>query len=155
MQLTSESSFTLGKIDVTKFRNKTETEATLRWTSVPTKTNRYAWTAEMKNIFYNDKSVDDGFRNTAVFDSFYGGVHLPLSEWTPTIESIKRDLNSQRKNYLECDMNVTYNCTWRGKCSTYKADWKKFSFNFIDDRAYEVSPDAYLQEIARDGTTYC
>ena len=77
---------------MTKFRNKTETEATLRWTSVPVKTNRYAWLAEMKNIFYNDKSIDDGFRNMAVFDSFYGGLHLPISEWTPTFEAINRDL---------------------------------------------------------------
>ena len=52
-------------------------------------------------------------------------------------------------------MNVTYNCTWRGRCSTYRNDWKKFAFNFLDDRAYEVSPDAYLQEIVRGGTTYC
>lgn len=109
----------------------------------------------MRNVFYNKKSFDDGFRNLAVFDSFYGGVHLPLTEWTPLIETIQRELTAQRKNYLECDMTTNYNCSWRSKCSTYKSDWKNLAFNFIDNRAYEVSPDAYLQEITRDGTTYC
>jgi hypothetical protein len=98
----------------------------------------------MKNIFYNGSSIDDGFKNMAVFDSFYGGVHLPLSEWKPTFEAIQRKFAAERKGYLECDMNTNYNCSWRGRCDAYRRDWRPFDFNFVDDRAYEVMPSAYL-----------
>jgi len=81
------STFELGKISTDKFRFRGEQESELGWVSVKTNTTRFSWRSEMKNIFYNrtsfndtkfeDKSIDDGFQNMAVFDSFYGGIHLP------------------------------------------------------------------------------
>lgn len=46
----------------------------------------------MHNVYYNrtefagiidddGKSVDDGYKNLAVFDSFYPGINLPTIEW--------------------------------------------------------------------------
>lgn len=46
----------------------------------------------MNNVYYNrsefanltikdGQAVDDGKKNWAVFDSFYGGIHLPVIEW--------------------------------------------------------------------------
>lgn len=66
-----------GKIDPGKLRNKTETINDLYWLSVPTNTVQFAWRREMRNVFYNGVSFDDGNINDAVFDSFYGGIYLP------------------------------------------------------------------------------
>ena len=46
----------------------------------------------MENVYYNrsefagiiiddGSKVDDGFKNLAVFDSFYPGINLPVIEW--------------------------------------------------------------------------
>jgi hypothetical protein len=72
-----DSTITFGGYDANKFRNKTEKYSDLVWLDVPPKTSRFAWTREVKNIFYNGKSFDDGFYNTGTFDSFFGGIHLP------------------------------------------------------------------------------
>jgi hypothetical protein len=72
-----ESSLTLGKYDITKFRNKAEKETDLLWFPVDPTSNSFAWRREVKNILYNEKSFDDGYKNGGVFDSFYGGIHLP------------------------------------------------------------------------------
>jgi len=68
-QDTSKESFmTLGGYDVTRFRNKTDTN--LIWFTIPTNTHRFAWTREVKNIYYGEQSFDDGYFNTGTFDSF-------------------------------------------------------------------------------------
>jgi hypothetical protein len=40
--------------------------------------------SEFANITIDDDgtTVDDGFKNLAVFDSFYPGINLPVIEWT-------------------------------------------------------------------------
>ena len=63
-----ESFIIFGGYDPTRFRNKTDVN--LQWFSVPVKSNRFAWTREVKNVFYNGKSFDDGYVNTGTFDSF-------------------------------------------------------------------------------------
>ncbi len=137
------SSMQLGKIDENKFRNKTEKIETLKWFYVSASTTRFAWRHEVRNILYNQKSFDDGFKNDGTFDSFYGGIHLPQVEWTKTFTEIQANLTAAGKNYLSCDMgNMT--CYFNGACSHMKSDWNDFEFNFIDDRAYAVSADSYL-----------
>jgi hypothetical protein len=89
---TLQSTLTLGYIDETKFRNKSETFTTLKWFNVDRNSTRFAWRKEMRNVFYDGKSFDDGKVNDAVFDSFYGGLHLPLTEWTPLMQSIMDNL---------------------------------------------------------------
>ncbi len=81
-----ESFIIFGGYDATKFRNKSDT--TLQWFSVPIRNNRFAWTREVKNIFFGGKSFDDGYVNTGTFDSFEGGLHLPQAEWTKTFTEI-------------------------------------------------------------------
>lgn len=89
-----QSSLTIGKFDTTKFRNKTEREQDLVWFQVPRNTTRFAWRREMKNVFYNRESFDDGYVNMATFDSFFGGIFLPLTEWRPLFETIQRNLTA-------------------------------------------------------------
>jgi hypothetical protein len=105
-----DSTLTLGYINETKFRNTSETFANLKWFNVNRNTTRFAWRKEMRNVFYDQDSFDDGKVNDAVFDSFFGGLYLPLSEWTPLMQSIMENLQSQGKDYLECDFKTTYKC---------------------------------------------
>lgn len=116
------SSLTIGKIDETKFRNKAETEATLKWFDVPKSSTRFAWKREMRNVYYNAKSFDDGEINDAVFDSFYGGILLPITEWEPLFKEIEANLTSAGKKYLICDW-TKYQCTFQGTCESKYADW--------------------------------
>lgn len=75
-QDTSKDSFiTFGGYDTSRFRNKSDVN--LNWFTVPINTHRFAWTREVKNIYYGEKSFDDGYYNTGTFDSFEGGLHLP------------------------------------------------------------------------------
>lgn len=57
------STITFGRIDTIRFRNKTETEATLKWFLIPSNNQRYAWRHEMKDVFYDRKSFDDDYVN--------------------------------------------------------------------------------------------
>lgn len=77
---TQASTITIGKVDVTKFRNASEKYEDLKWFYVVTNETsnfRFAWSHEIKNIFYDEKSFDDGYKNFGTFDSFYGGIHIP------------------------------------------------------------------------------
>jgi hypothetical protein len=139
-----DSTLTLGYIEESKFRNTSETRKTLKWFNVDRNSTRFAWKKEMRNVFYDKKSFDDGKVNDAVFDSFYGGIHLPLTEWVPLMQSIMQNLEKQDKDYLECDFKTTYKCQYHTKCSFHKDDFKNLAFNFIDTRGYEVVPDDYL-----------
>ena len=86
-QDTSKDSFIIfGGYDVTRFRNKTDQN--LIWFTVPTNTERFAWTREVKNIYYDSQSYDDGYVNTGTFDSFQGGLHLPVVEWNKIFTAI-------------------------------------------------------------------
>lgn len=147
-----QSSLTIGKIDTSKFRNKGETELTLKWFEVPKTSTRFAWRREMRNVFYNGASFDDGEINDAVFDSFYGGLLLPLTEWKPLFDQIQANLTKQGKKYLICD-DKKYSCHYQGECKYHSDDWESFHFNFIDDRAYSVTPSSYLID-ANDDAGY-
>lgn len=138
-----ESTLTFGGYDVAKFRNKTEKPEDLKWFDVPPKTSRFAWTREVKNIFYNGKSFDDGYYNTGTFDSFFGGIHLPQAEWTKTFAELQANMSTAGKSYLNCD-DATMSCTFTGDCASKLGDFSNFDFNFIDDRGYSVTPRNYL-----------
>ena len=140
---THQSTMTMGGFDETKFRNKSEKYSDLKWFDVPPKTSRFAWTREVKNIFYNDKSFDDGYYNTGTFDSFFGGIHLPVAEWTNAFTEIQANLTAAGNSYLNCDM-TEMKCSFSGDCSAKYGDFAHFEFNFVDDRAYTVQPKSYL-----------
>lgn len=136
-----QSTLTFGKIEQNKFRNTSEAVEQLKWFEIPRDNQRFAWRKEMKNVFYNNQSFDDGYVNFAVFDSFFGGIHLPNSEWKPLFESILRNLTSNGKDYLKCDLETRHYCYYQGRCATHKDDFRSFHFNWVDDRGYEVAPD--------------
>jgi Eukaryotic aspartyl protease len=144
------STLELGKISYDKFRYKGEDENHLGWVTVPTNTTRFSWRTEMKNIFYNrtsfndtkfeEKSIDDGFQNNATFDSFYGGIHLPIDEWVPLFQM--ETLNLKGKGVeLKCS-RTTYSCYFDGLCKPEL--FANFGFNFVDNRAYILQPKDYL-----------
>jgi hypothetical protein len=70
---------------------RNESIENLGWVPVDNKTTEFSWRAMMNNVYYNrsefagipfdDVYIDDGKKNWAVFDSFYGGIHLPVTEW--------------------------------------------------------------------------
>ena len=144
------STFELGKISTDKFRYKNEQESDLGWISVKTNTTRFSWRSEMKNIFYNrtsfndtkfeDKSIDDGFQNMAVFDSFYGGIHLPQTEWKPLMSMEKAALKAKGIDLI-CNQK-SFSCYYEGQCQPDK--FSSFGFNFVGDRAYILQPKDYL-----------
>ncbi len=109
----------------------------------------------MRNVFYDLQSFDDGFRNEAIFDSFFGGVHLPVNEWTDLFTRIQKNLTDMQKTYLECDFTTTYTCLWRSECKFYKEDWKSFHLNFVEDRGYEIKPAQYLVDTQIDSKNVC
>ena len=112
---TQQSSLTLGSIDTTLFRNKSEKYEDLKWFTVPSNTGNFSWRHEVKNVFYAGKSFDDGFVNTGIFDSFYGGIYLPRAEWQNTFKEIQANMTRDGKNFLQCDMtNMT--CFYQGEC---------------------------------------
>ncbi len=147
---TETSTFELGKLSTDKFRYKGEQEKDLGWVSVKTNTTRFSWRSEMKNIFYNrtsfndtkfeDKSIDDGFQNMAVFDSFYGGIHLPVTEWKPLMKMETQALTAKGID-LKCNQK-TYSCYYEGICQPDK--FSSFGFNFVGERAYILQPKDYL-----------
>lgn len=151
-----QSTLTIGKFDTSKFRNTSEKEADLVWFNVPRNTTRFAWRREMKNSFYNQVSFDDGFVNDATFDSFFDGIHLPMTEWRPLMEAIQRNLTAAGKRYLSCDFETNYTCYYQGTCGMRASDWSSFHFNFVDNRAYEITPSSYLVDFKdADGFNIC
>jgi hypothetical protein len=142
-----DSFIIFGGYDATRFRNKTDLN--LIWFNVPINNNRFAWTREVKNVFYGEKSFDDGFVNTGTFDSFEGGLHLPQAEWTKTFTEIITNLTAAGKNYLQCDLTAM-KCNFTGICSANIADWKNFDLNFEGDRSYIVTPQNYLLDVTDD-----
>jgi hypothetical protein len=62
---------------------------------------------EVKNLIYNNKSVDDGAANYAFFDSFYGGIHLPYSEFNNLADMLMKSMS-----FLQCDMNENEKKCW-------------------------------------------
>lgn len=92
MKKTGQSTIQIGKYDKGRFRYIEEQIKDLAWVKV-NNTDDLKWRALMSNVYYNrsefagiyidDKTVvDDGFKNIAVFDSFYPGIQLPVLEWT-------------------------------------------------------------------------
>ena len=144
------STFELGKLSASKFRYRAEKESELGWIKVNTSTTRFSWRTEMKNIFYNrssfndtkfeDKSIDDGFQNMAVFDSFYGGVHIPVTEWKPLFLMETNALLGKGVDLI-CNFK-TYSCYHEGKCQPDL--FSSFGFNFVGERAYILKPRDYL-----------
>lgn len=140
------STFELGKYSTGKFRFKTEKDSELGWISVKTNTTSFSWRTEMKNIFYNrssfndtkfeDKSIDDGFQNMAVFDSFYGGIHMPVSEWKPLFQMETNSLSAKGIDLI-CNYK-SYSCYYEGQCKPEL--FSSFGFNFVGDRAYILKP---------------
>jgi hypothetical protein len=118
------STFELGKFSTSKFRNKGEKESELGWIKINTNTTQYSWRTEMRNIFYNrssfsdikfeQKSIDDGFKNMAVFDSFFGGVHIPVTEWKP-LYKLETETLLAKGIELICNYK-TYSCYYEGRC---------------------------------------
>jgi hypothetical protein len=153
-QDTSKDSFIVfGGYDTTRFRNKSDSQ--LQWFSVPTNTNRFAWTREVKNIYYGQKSFDDGFFNTGTFDSFQGGLHLPVAEWNKIFGEIQVNLTMAGKSYLQCNAS-TMMCQFAGTCSANIADWKPLDLNFERDRSYIVTPENYLIDFTdKSGKNWC
>jgi len=125
----------------------------LGWLDVDLNTERFSWRREMRNIFYNrssfdntkfeDKSIDDGFKNLAVFDSFTGGVHLPVTEWNPLMRMLAKDHKEKFNVNLKCDNTTKFRCWHEGNCKNEM--WATFGFNFIGDRAYVLKPEDYLE----------
>lgn len=156
------STLELGKISHDKFRYKAEDESQLGWVKVATNTTRFAWRSEMKNIFYNrtsfadtkfeDKSIDDGFQNNATFDSFYGGIHIPIDEWVPLFQMETQILKSKGID-LKCSKS-SYQCFYDGLCKPEL--FSSFGFNFVDDRAYLLKPADYLIQTGnKNGQDIC
>ncbi len=96
-------------------------------------------------MFYAGKSFDDGFVNTAIFDSFYGGIYLPRPEWLNTFKEVQANMTRDGKNFLQCN-NTDMSCFYQGECKYQATEFYDIAFNFIDDRAYQVSPKSYLQD---------
>ena len=99
-------------MDHSRFRNKLEEISNLAWVKV-NDTNQLKWKAEMKNVYYNrdefrgiiiddGNTVDDGFTNLAVFDSFYPGINLPVIEWKRLYEQEQKILAGKGIN-LKCN----------------------------------------------------
>ena len=153
-QDTSKDSFIIfGGYDVTRFRNKTDQN--LIWFTVPTNTERFAWTREVKNIYYDSQSYDDGYVNTGTFDSFQGGLHLPVVEWNKIFTAIQANLTAAGKTYLQCN-TTSMQCMYAGVCSANSADWKPLDLNFEGDRSYVVTPDNYLIDYTDNaGKNWC
>ena len=68
------STITFGGFNKSEFGNQSRP---LDWFSAINNT----WEVEINNFFYGSDSFDDGERNYASLDSFYGGVYLPLEEF--------------------------------------------------------------------------
>jgi Eukaryotic aspartyl protease len=150
---TIQSTIMFGGYDESKYRNKTD--KSLQWFNVPVNTNRFAWTREVKNVFYNGVSYDDGYVNTGTFDSFYGGLHLPQAEWKKTFSQIQANLTAAGLNYLQCD-NTLMQCSFNGRCSDNQKDWHNFDFNFEGDRSYIVTPQNYMLDYTdKSGRNLC
>ena len=114
----SASTIVLGDFDVTRFRNKSESIAQLKWFSIATNNQVFAWRHEMRNVLYNMVSFDDGYFNEAVFDSFYSGIHLPVSEWVPLFQQIQKNISqTEGSSNLVCDFTTIYNCSYIGQCA--------------------------------------
>lgn len=150
---TKDSFIVIGGYDVTRFRNKTDRD--LKWFTIPTNTKRFAWTREVRNIFYNGKSFDDGYFNTGTFDSFQGGLHLPVAEWVKIFGEIRTNLTAAGQTYLQCD-DTAMTCMFAGTCSGHSSDWKPLDLNFDGDRSYIVTPENYLIDFTdKSGKNWC
>jgi hypothetical protein len=123
----------------------------LAWVSV-NDTNQLKWKAKMENVYYNrsefagiiiddGSKVDDGFKNLAVFDSFYPGINLPVIEWQRLYQREQKLLAEKGIN-LKCNFQSSYTCFFEGKCQPQH--FATFAFNFVSDRAYIVQPKDYL-----------
>lgn len=153
-QDTSKDSFiTFGGYDTSRFRNKSDVN--LNWFTVPINTHRFAWTREVKNIYYGEKSFDDGYYNTGTFDSFEGGLHLPQVEWNKIFTEIQANLTAADKTYLQCNQ-TSMQCMFAGQCSAHIADWKSLDLNFEKERSYIVTPQNYLIDFTdKSGKNWC
>ena len=80
----------------------------------------------MENVYYNrsefagiiiddvsKKSVDDGLKNIAVFDSFYPGINLPVIEWQRLYQREQQLLAAKGIN-LKCNFQSSYTCFYEG-----------------------------------------
>lgn len=77
-------------------------------------------------------------QNVGIFDSFWPGIHLPKTEWSYILANLTSNMT-----YLTCDTQAM-KCHFIGECKFRITDFYQFAFNFIDDRAYQVSPIQYL-----------
>jgi|LauGreDrversion4_2_1035121.scaffolds.fasta_scaffold173495_1 hypothetical protein len=151
MKRTGQSTIQIGKLDHGRFRNKDEAVKDLAWVKVNS-TDDLKWRALMNNVYYNrsefagikidDKTVvDDGFKNIAVFDSFYPGINLPVLEWKRLYEMEQKEL-AKKNITLKCNFQSTYTCFYEGECKP--EHFATFAFNFVKDRAYIIKPRDYL-----------
>jgi hypothetical protein len=138
-------------MDHGRFRNKLEEIKDLAWVNL-NDTNQQKWKALMHNVYYNrsefagivvddGNTVDDGFKNLAVFDSFYPGINLPVIEWKRLYEQEVKLLAAKGIN-LKCNFQSSYTCFYEGPCQPQQ--FAAFGFNFVGDRVYIIQPKDYL-----------
>lgn len=77
-------------------------------------------------------------QNVGIFDSFWPGIHLPKTEWSYILANLTSNMT-----YLTCDTQAM-KCHFIGECKFRITDFYQLAFNFIEDRAYQVSPTQYL-----------
>lgn len=125
MKKDGHSTIQIGKFDKGRFRYRAETVDQLGWTTVDNTTTEFSWRAMMNNVYYNrtefagikidDKFVDDGKKNWAIFDSFYGGIHLPVTEWI-RLYTLEQRLLAEKGVALRCNFESGYSCFFEGPC---------------------------------------
>lgn len=69
---------------------------------------------EVQALLYNNQTVDDGEANYAFFDSSYGGIHLPYSEFDTLSQIFEKNMNALQCNKSEGEKK----CWYYGKCQT-------------------------------------
>ena len=112
------SSMTLGTFDQSKFRNTNETLATVPWFDVNLNSREFGWLHNISNFYYGGHSLDDGMPNVGVFDSFWPGIHLPVTEWNYLRANWSS--NPVVNQYLNC---TALKCGYIGECKDHAEDF--------------------------------
>lgn len=98
---------------------------------------------EVQSFLYNNHTVDDGEHNFAIFDSYYGGIHLPYSEFDRLATMFKANVSG-----LVCDMGEgEKKCWYEGKCAAGGEGFNEVYFNFLGNTSYKLKPSQYLYDI--------
>lgn len=109
-----------------------------------------SWQVEINNILYSTVSIDDGQHNFAFFDSFYGGIHIPLEEFLLLARQLQRTHNE-----IFCNTKADNSrCWFDGMCSAYRDTYANISFLINGNQAFVISPAVYLKDYKNSSGQY-